>query len=158
VLAIIGAGFGFGSLYAFQSPGVGLTSLRIAEAVMVGLGLAVFVPLLVQRFFYKELFAFIFAIWAMGGGICAMIVVVSHNTQPGSFFMVYFFAWFAAMVVKLFWLCCAEFGPTASFKLEEHPLLDTKLKLFVITGFLALINLLGFVIQLYILTSTYEEG
>jgi hypothetical protein len=136
---------------------VPLTSLRIAEAVMVGLGLLIFLLLCVQRFFYKELFAFIYAILVFGGAICAMMVVVSHNTQPGSFFVVYFFAWAMASIVKMFWLCCADFGPSSLFKLEQHPLLDSKIKLFILAGFMVMINTIGFSIQLYILTSTFEE-
>ncbi len=157
VVGVIGLAVGFGSLFAFQNPGEALTELRIAEAVMVALGLVVFLVLLVQRFFYKEMFAFVYAALALGGAICAMIVVLSHNRQPGSFFMVYFFAWMVAHIVKLFWLCCADFGPTSQFQLEQHPLLDTKMKLFIVSGFMVLINMIGFIVQLYILTSTYEE-
>lgn len=157
VLGVIALAMGFGSLFSFQDPGVMLTPLRIAEAVMVGFGLLILLLLLIQRFFYKELFAFIYGALALGGALCAMIVVISHDRSPGSFFIVYFFAWMAANIVKLFWLCCADFGPTAPFKLEEHPLLDSKIKLFIVTGFMVLINMIGFIVQLYILTSTFEE-
>ncbi len=157
ILGVIGLAMGFGSLYAFQSPGMDLTPLRIAEAVMIGLSLAVFVLLLAQRFFYKELFAFVYAALAMGGGVCALIVVLLHSARPGSFFIVYFFAWFSAMVVKLFWLCCADFGPMARFRLEQHVLLDSRMKIALVTCFMAFVNLIGFIIQLYILTSTFDE-
>ncbi len=71
--------------------------------------------------------------------------------------MVYFFAWFSAMIVKLLWVWCADFGPVAQFRVEQHVLLDTRLKIALVTGFMALVNLIGFIIQLYILTSTFEE-
>jgi hypothetical protein len=157
VLGVIGIIAGFATLHAFQSPGERMTSHRTAEAVMVGLGLAVFVFLSAQRFFYKELFSFIYNLLAMGGAICAMIVVVSHNRQPGTFFVVYFFAWSLAMCVKFFWYCCADFGPTSSFKMETHVLLDSKLKILLLTCFILLINVIGFIVQLLILTTTFEE-
>ncbi len=157
VLGVIGLSMGFGSLYAFQSPGIAMSPLRTAEAVMVCLTLLVFVLLVAQRFFYKELFAFVYAVLAMGGAIGATIVVFQHDSRPGSFFVVYFFAWFAAMVIKLLWLCCADFGPTAHFRLEEHLLLDSKLKVAVVACFLALVCLIGFIVQLLILTTTFEE-
>ena len=157
VLGVIGLAMGFGSLFAYESPGLALTPLRVAEAVMVCLGLIVFVLLVAQRFFYKELFAFVYAVLAMGGAISATIVVFQHSARPGSFFVVYFFAWFAAMVVKLLWLGCADFGPTAHFRLEEHLLLDSKLKVALLASFVALVNLIGFIIQLLILTTTFEE-
>ena len=157
-LGVVGMAMGFFALIEFQNPGVRLSSLRVAEAVMVGLGLAAFVFLVAQRFFYRELFAFVYALLAMGGAICALMVVISHTTKPGSFLIVYFFAWMAAMFVKMFWICCADLGPTSHFKLDEHPLLDTKLKILVLTIFLAFINFVGFVVQLVILTTTYEEA
>lgn len=124
---------------------------------MIGINLGVFLLVFVQRFFYKELFAFLYAGLVLGGSICAMMVVVAHSPSPGSFLIVYLFAFTAAMSVKLFWLCCADFGPTSPMRLEEQPLLDSKIRLFILTGLVLLVNLIGFAIQLYILTSTYEE-
>lgn len=156
-LGLIATILGIASLYAFQNPGVPLTALRIAEAVFIGFDLAIFTVVAVQRYFYKELFAFVFAIAAVAGAICAMIVVVSHSLTPGSFLIVFLFGWLMASGVKLLWLCLGDFGPAAAFRVEEHPLFNTRAKLFLLAGVTCLVNFVGFVLQLYILTSTFEE-
>ena len=157
ILGVISLAMGFASLNAYQNPGVPMTSHRTAQAVMIGLMLVVFVLLTVQRFFYKELFAFIYAALSMGGAICAMIVVMLHSRRPGTFFVVYFFAYALAMAVKMFWLCCDDLGPTSSFKLETHLILDSKLKILLVTIALCLFTSIGFIVQLLILTTTFEE-
>ena len=158
ILGVIALAMGFASLHAYSNPGERLSSLRVAEAVVAGLMLAILVAQAAHRFFYKELFAFIYGIVAMGGAICALIVLLQHSLQPGTFFVVYFFAWAMAMAVKMFWLCCADFGPTARFQLDQHVLLDSKLKIWVVTIIFCLLSIIGFGIQITILTKTFEEG
>ena len=157
VLGVIALAMGFGSLYAYQSPGIALSSYRVAEAVMVGLMLGIFIVQAAQRFFYKELFAFAYGALTMSASVCAMIVVVSHTNQPGTFFVVYFFAYALAMAIKMFWLCCADFGAASPFKIHEHTLLDSKLKIWIPTALTLLCSIIGFVVQLLILTVTFEE-
>ncbi len=157
ILGCIGWIVGFASLAAFQNPGMQLTSLRIAELVMVVIFLMVLIVQAVQRWFYREIFALIYSILAIGGQCCALLVVINHTTSPGTFFVVIFFAWSVAMGVKCFWIGCADLSSTGRFKLIEHPLLDSKLKLWIVTGIALLPNVIGFVVQLVILTRTFEE-
>jgi hypothetical protein len=157
VLGVIALAMGFGSLFAYQNPGVPMSTYRVAEAVMVGLMLGIFILQAVQRFFYKELFAFAYGILTMGGSLCAMIVVVSHSTRPGTFFVVYFFAYALAMAIKMFWLCCADFSAVSPFKIDDHVFLDSKLKIWVLTALTLVLSVIGFIVQLLILTVTFEE-
>lgn len=157
-LGVVGLAMGYASLAVYSNPGFPLSTLRIVEAVCVGIGLAILAALTVQRWFYRELFALIYGIIAIGGAICAMIVVLNHSQRPGTFFVVYFFCWAVAMGVKMFWVCCAEMGPTASFRLEEHPVLDSKIRILIPTILFCLVNIIGFAVQLSILTTTFEES
>lgn len=147
---------GFASLAAFRNPGLPLTPLRIAEGVMVCVILLILAVQLVQRWFYREIFAFIYGILAIGGMSCAALTVFNHSPSPGSFFMVIFFAWAVAMGCKCFWLACGGVN-NGRFNLLEHPMLDTKLKLWIVTILHLVVALVGFLLQLLILTTTFEE-
>jgi len=157
VLGVIGLAVGYATLAVFANPGIPLTSYRIAEIVFVILFLLVLIFQAVQRFFYHEILAFVYGCLAVGGQVCATIVVFNHGPSPGTYYVVIFFAWMMAMSVKLFWLACVPMDETGRFRVHEHPILDSKLKLIIITIFCLVVNLAGFIVQLIILTETFEE-
>ena len=157
LLGVFGIAMGFALLSEYENPGVSLSSLRIGQAVMTGFTMGVYAFLMVQRFFYKELFAFLYAVLCLGGAICALIVVVHHKTRPGSFFLVFHFAICMSMGVKMFALCCIDMGQMSKFNLEDHPWLDKKWKLWIIAVFMCLISLTAWGLQLTIILFGYEE-
>jgi hypothetical protein len=148
---------GYVTLAAFENPGRPLTPLRTAEMVMIIITLLILLFQVVQRWFYREIFAFIYGILAVGGSCCALLVIFNHGASPGSFYIVVFFCWTVAMGCKCFWLACVDLSSTGRFELLEHPLLDSKMKLWVLTGVMLAVNLGGFIVQLIILTTTFEE-
>lgn len=158
ILGGLGIVMGFVLLVSFQNPGLGITSLRTAEIVVTILYLLILLFQAVQRWFYKELFAFLYGIIAVVSQVMAVLVAFLHNSTPGSYFLVFFFAWTLAMGVKCFWLCCIDMEGHSRFRLAEHPWLDSKVKIWIPTVVAVLLNFIGFVVQLLILTTTFEEA
>ena len=84
-----------------------------------------------------------------------IFIVLFYNTQqPGSFFFTFAFLMFLGQGCNLLMLA---FPKTAKFEVEKHPVLDSRMKIFVVSGVLLICYFVFWVIELVVWTETYIE-
>ena len=153
IAGVIMIAMGFANLAAYSNTPQINSTYRIIMGVCCGINLASHAMYIVQRAFYKEIFSFFFQIMCFGAHLCVIIVLFNHSPNPGGFFATFFFMSAMMYGIKFFFIFMQPVG----FDLSEHPIIDSDAKLVILNVINCAAALTGFVIQLVISTSSYEE-
>eukprot|EP01091_Cochliopodium_minus_P020194 TRINITY_DN873_c0_g1_i1.p1 TRINITY_DN873_c0_g1~~TRINITY_DN873_c0_g1_i1.p1 ORF type:complete len:179 (-),score=33.67 TRINITY_DN873_c0_g1_i1:124-660(-) len=154
-IKLVALGVGIGSISSFSNNALPHYPFRIGQYTVCAIALLINIILLVQRFFYKEVLAFFFSIFSIVSHAIIFIILFRNNSSPGSFIFTFSFLLFLAQLCSIFMLV---FPKTAKFDPEQHPVLDTRWKIMIVSGLLTTCYFVFWVLQLVIWQNTFIEN
>jgi len=135
---ILGVGVAIASLSVFNNGDRQLLSTRIAQIVLLSIIGALYLAMIVQRIFDKELFALAFiALHVIGHWLMVLVTILSID--PGAFLFTYCFLMVLGEYIKIMFLFLAE-------NVEVRWL--TKPILFGVSAFLVVVYLVIIILQI----------
>ncbi len=133
---------------------VSLSSLfYFVQCVCVGLCLLLHSVVTAQRFFYKEVFSFLFAIFVVIGNIVMLVVLFQNTGQPGTFIFTFSFCYFLGEGCRCFYYVLKP--PRLDW--GAHVLLEESWKRWLLTGIVLVLMAVAWIVQVVIWTTTYIE-
>jgi hypothetical protein len=127
---------------------------QASQCVCVGVSLLLHAVLTGQRFFYKEVFSFFFALFVLIGHIVMLVVLFQNTGMPGTFIFTFSFCYFMGEGCRCFYLL---FKPPR-LDWGAHVLLEDAWKRWAFSGIILVLMLLAWIMQVVIWTTTYIEN